>query len=301
MSTYHTPVMVREVCEGLGVRPHGTYVDATVGGGGYAQAIVERGGRVLGIDADPDAISCCIDRFGIEPIAGTVLVGEDRIPIYTGRQIVLANGNFRNISRIAEVLGYRMVDGVVFDLGVSSHQLDTPDRGFSYRAPDARLDMRMTPDIAGTAADILNTYPYETLVQIFEKYAEDTHSDRLARRVVSARKVKRFVTVRDFLEAIGPSSDSYRSRVFQALRIEVNSELESLRLALDGARSILGPNGRIAVVSFHSLEDRIVKRELASDRWSRIGKDAKRATESEIRENPRSRSAKVRIAEKRET
>jgi 16S rRNA (cytosine1402-N4)-methyltransferase len=261
----HIPVLLEEAVNGLQVAPGKRFIDATYGGGGHASEIVRRGGEVLGIDVDPD----------------------------TGPNAV--HGNFRNIVKIAKENGFESVDGILFDLGVSSHQLDTAGRGFSYRFGDAPLDLRLNQDEGIPAAEYLQTVSENQLYEILATFGEEEHSRTIASLIVRARHVKPIATTGDLLKIINKKS---ASQVFQALRIVVNDELNALKEGLIGVKEILKPGGRLAVISFHSLEDRIVKMFLKTDAWKLITKKPIVPGSEEIKENKRSRSAKLRIAEK---
>lgn len=261
---YHTPIMVKEAMEGLQVASGKRFIDATYGGGGHTKAIRELGGVVLGIDTDPDA----------------------------GAQV---RGNFRDIKKIAQEHGFEAVDGILFDLGVSSHQLDTATRGFSYRFEEAPLDLRLNQNEGITAAEYLQTVSENELYEILATFGEEEHSRSIASLVVRARHVSPIATTGDLLKIINKKS---ASQVFQALRIVVNDELNALKEGLEGAKDLIKPGGRLAVISFHSLEDRIVKRFLKAGAWKVITKKPIVPSEDEIRSNKRSHSAKLRIAEK---
>ncbi len=262
---YHTPIMVKEVIEGLQVAPGKRFIDATYGGGGHASEIVRRGGEVLGIDVDPD----------------------------TGSHAI--HGNFRNIEKIAKENGFDNVDGILFDLGVSSHQLDTAQRGFSYRFPDAPLDLRLNQNEGETAAELLARVSENQLYEILATFGEEEHSRAISSLIVRTRRVNPIKTTGDLLKLIDKKS---ASQVFQALRIAVNDELHALKEGLQGAKEVLAPGGRLAVISFHSLEDRIVKIFLKTDAWKLITKKPIIPGREETKANKRSRSAKLRIAEK---
>lgn len=281
----HTPVLLTEAIRALEVRKGGLYIDATYGGGGYARAIAQAGGMVLAIDADLDAVARAKDN--------------------PTDNIAVVHGNFRNLKAIAQNAGWTAADGAVFDLGVSSFQLDIPERGFTYRNERSPLDMRLDTTEGKTAADIVKQYSEEELNEIFTKYGEEERAGSIARAIVRARSVAPITTAGDLLAVIGKITGTGQglfgtaSRIFQALRIEVNDELGALREGLKGAAELLKPNGRLCVVSFHSLEDRIVKRFMTETEGIRpVGKKPVTPGESELRENPRSRSAKLRIAEK---
>ena len=261
----HIPVLLEEAVNGLQVAPGKRFIDATYGGGGHASEIVGRGGEVLGIDVDPD----------------------------TGPNA--AHGNFRNIEKIAKENGFSEVDGILFDLGVSSHQLDTASRGFSYRFGDAPLDLRLNQNEGETAAELLARVSEDELYEILATFGEEEHSRAIATLVVRARRVNPVKTTGDLLKIIGKKA---ASQVFQALRIVINDELNALKEGLHGAKDLLKPNGRLAVISFHSLEDRIVKKFLKTDAWKLITKKPIVAADIERKANSRARSAKLRIAEK---
>jgi 16S rRNA (cytosine1402-N4)-methyltransferase len=295
---HHVPVLLSEVLSGLGPRGGGRYVDGTLGGGGHAAAVLEASapdGRLLGIDADPAALAA----------AGA------RLSAY-GERARLAHGNFRDIGRLARGHGFDGVDGVLLDLGVSSHQLDTPERGFSFAA-DAPLDMRLDPTAGATAADLVNETPEGELADLIYRYGEERGSRRVARFIAEARRKRPIETTGELAELVARALGGRHgkihpaTRTFQALRIAVNRELESLELALPQAVELLAPGGRLAVISFHSLEDRIVKLFFRSESGYGGDQEAKiqivtkkpiAAGEQEARANPRSRSAKLRIAER---
>lgn len=244
----HEPVMVDEIVDLMGPVPPGTIVDATIGGGGHAAAILDAHPhvRVAGLDRDPDAIEAAatrLHRFG------------DRATVHHAR--------FDSIDAVARSLGLGALSGALFDLGVSSHQLDRGDRGFSHRF-DAPLDMRMDPTTGRTAADIVNTYTQEELVRMLHQHGDERHATRIARAIIGARPITstgRLVEViRDAIPAPARRTGGHpATRSFQAMRIEVNEELEVLRPALEKAIGLLAPGGRCVVLAYHSGEDRIVK------------------------------------------
>ncbi len=293
---YHQPVMLTEVLEGLKVRPGGTYIDATVGGGGYAWQIVARGGNLLGIDQDPDALGAATQRLEEWKRAR---VGDEMIGSWK-----LVQGNFRTIEQIAKDYGFEHVDGILFDLGVSSHQIDTPDRGFSFRYREAPLDMRMDTGQGKTAAQYVEHLSQEELYEIFATYGEEKFARAIARALVRARGVKPVMTVGDLVgiveTVVGGAADrgGTLARVFQGLRILVNDELQALKTGIPGAVTRLRTGGRLVVLSYQSLEDRIIKREMGGSSLRAVHKRPVRAPYSEIQVNSRSRSAKLRIAEK---
>jgi 16S rRNA (cytosine1402-N4)-methyltransferase len=295
---YHLPVLLREVVASLAPHSGGRYVDGTVGGGGHAAAILEASapdGRLLGIDADPAALVAAAARLAA-----------------FGDRATLIHGNFREIGRLARERGFTQIDGLLLDLGVSSHQLDTPERGFSFAA-DAALDMRLDPTGGETAASLVNELPEGELADLIYRYGEERGSRRIARVIAEARRKRAIATTNELAELVARALGGRHgkihpaTRTFQALRIAVNHELESLEAALPQAVELLAPGGRMAVIAFHSLEDRIVK--LFFRNWSGYGggrepdihiltKKPIEASLEEARANPRSRSAKLRIAER---
>jgi 16S rRNA (cytosine1402-N4)-methyltransferase len=295
----HTPVLLAEVLNGLAPRSGGRYLDGTLGGGGHAAAVLEASapnGQLLGIDADPAALAA----------AGARLASF-------GERVTLAHGNFRDLGRLAREHSFDQIDGVVLDLGVSSHQLDTAERGFSFAA-DAPLDMRLDPTSGATAADLVNDLPESELADLIFRYGEERGSRRVARFIAEARRkqpIERTLELADLVaRALGGRHGKIHpaTRTFQALRIAVNRELESLETALPQATELLAPGGRIAIIAFHSLEDRIVKLFFRAEsgyggseqpaRLQIITKKPIEASAQEARTNPRSRSAKLRIAER---
>jgi 16S rRNA (cytosine1402-N4)-methyltransferase len=283
MTDFHTPVLLTEVLRVLDIKPGCRYIDATLGGGGYTKAIIEKGGMVLGIDVDQDAVSWVRTHLTRELLKNCILV----------------HGSYAQMDRIAAENGFTPVSGIVFDLGISSHQIDDATRGFSYRFSQAPLDLRFDQTSGLTAADILNQVTREELYEILAGYSEEKHSRAIADALCGARTVAPFRTtgeVKSILSQIIPERELIptMSRVFQALRITVNRELDTLKTGLANAIRLVAPNGVLAVVTFHSLEDRIVKLKLRQTGWLRITPKPISATEDEIRYNPRSRSAKLR-------
>ncbi|WP_407538438.1 16S rRNA (cytosine(1402)-N(4))-methyltransferase RsmH [Deinococcus radiomollis] len=306
----HVPVLAAEVVEALQPTPGKTIVDGTLGGAGHTRLLLERGAQVIGIDQDPYAL----ERAGALSLPGLRLV----------------QGNYRDMNTLLPAIGVSSVDGVLLDIGVSSFQLDDSERGFSYHT-EAPLDMRMSQS-GPTAADVVNTLEAEELASIIYEYGEERHSRRIARGIVYAREESPILTTTRLAEVIKRSYPGQHARgihparrTFQALRIHVNDELGALRSGLDAAASLLAPGGRLAVISFHSLEDRIVKRWMklhsgeTEPKWAGRRGDAdendqepsghghvftplhKRpleASEAEQELNPRSRSAKLRVAER---
>jgi 16S rRNA (cytosine1402-N4)-methyltransferase len=275
------------VVELLGGRD--TVVDATVGAGGHAEALLEAGVvRVIGIDRDPAAVALASDRLG-----------------RFGTRFRALRGRFSELSATLERAGVRRVGGVLLDLGVSSMQLAAPDRGFGYRA-DGPLDMRMEPDRPGpTAADVVNTYSEADLVRVIAGYGEERHARRIARAIVRARARHPLSSTGQLAAVVAGAVPRRRGgphparRTFQALRIEVNRELEELAASLPQAASLLEPSGRLVVIAYHSLEDRIVKRFLGSEPSLRVlTRKPVRPSEAERRANPRARSARLRAGER---
>ena len=302
----HLPVMLEETMERLDVRPGGVYVDATLGGGGHSAEILRRAGpecRLLGIDRDEEALERASRR--LESLPGTK---------------VFVHGNHGDLGRIADENGFDSVDGVLIDTGVSSDQLDTAERGFSFRN-DGPLDMRMDPGRGETAADLVARLDAAGLADIFRRYGEEPRAGHVARAVVKARDLAPITTTGQLADIVsrslgGPGRSRGHhpaTRVFQALRMAVNGELEALQAALDAAISRLRPGGRLAVITFESLSDRLVKQCFAShvgrevslqqggSRWEgalprleRIDRHAVRPAKAEAEANPRARSAKLR-------
>lgn len=287
MPYIHTPVLMEEVLEALEPKAGGVFVDATLGLGGHAKRLLEAvgpTGHLIGVDQDSTALS----------------LARENLREYE-KQIHLAQGNFRDLARLVRELGFEKVDGVLMDLGISSMQVDDPQRGFSF-ASEARLDMRM--DLGGyrTAWEVVNEYGYNDLVRIFKEYGEEPKAALYAKKIVEARREKRIDAAKELADIISPRAYGKihpATRVFQAIRIEVNKELEVLRQALPQAVDLLRANGRLAVISFHSLEDRIVKESFkamaAQDRGLVVNKKVITPKWSEQRVNRRSRSAKLRI------
>ncbi len=291
MDNYHTPVLLSEVVEGLQVRKDGLYIDATLGGGGHTSEILKLGGRVLGIDQDEDSISHIKKKFESE-------INEGRL--------VVSQGNFSEIEKIAQDSGFSQIDGILFDLGVSSYQIDKSGRGFSFLKSEM-LDMRMSKSIDLTAYEIVNNWSEQQLYEIFAKYGEEIKARDVAKAIFVARRIKPIETTTELSEIVtGVIKNSGKihpaTRIFQALRIAVNEELGSLRSALTSGFKLLKRGGRIEVISFHSLEDRIAKLYFSSlEREGAahlINKKPIVAGEKETEINRRSRSAKLRIIEK---
>ena len=297
----HISVLLDEVIEALNIKPEGVYVDATFGRGGYSRAMLVRNAKVIGIDRDPEAIT-------------------------VGEQLEAANSNFKMLRGAFGSLDEHLadakvdfVDGIAFDIGVSSPQIDTAERGFSFNK-DGPLDMRMDTTQGQSAADIVNTLPEQELADLLYQYGEERQSRRIARAIVAARPISRTLQLREVIHSVmkrDPSGIDTATRSFQALRIAVNDELGELERGLAAAEKMLKPGGRLVVVSFHSLEDRIVK-DFLRDRAGRnanpsrhmpaeteakkyftlVGKQPVTPGEAECARNPRARSARMRVAER---
>jgi 16S rRNA (cytosine1402-N4)-methyltransferase len=296
---YHVPVLLKEVIDGLKIIPSGIYVDCTFGGGGHSKKILEQlnaDGKLVVFDQDEDA--------------------QKNVP--DDKRIIFVPHNFRHLQRFLRFHKISKVNGILADLGVSSHQFNEAERGFSTRF-NAALDMRMDQNEKITAADIVKIYSEEKLHQIFEQYGEVTNSKTLAKTIVELRKTQSLNTINEFKNAVYPivkgNPEKYFAQVFQALRIEVNDELNVLKEMLLQTVNVLEEGGRIAVITFHSLEDRIVKNFFKNGNFEEeqsrdvFGNTTKRElkiitkkpilpSQEELKRNPRSRSAKLRIAEK---
>lgn len=299
MTSYHQPVMLKECLAGLNIKADGIYVDVTFGGGGHSKAIIEllgEKGKLIAFDQDPDAKANIID--------------DDRF--------IFVDQNFQFLKNQLRFLGIKKVDGILADLGVSSHQFDAADRGFSIRF-DADLDMRMDQSRQKDAQWILNNYEEADLHKIFGMYGELHNAKTLASVIVKSRMIRPIHTVAELKDIIRPlvkrgKENQYYAQVFQALRIEVNEELEVLKSFLQQSAEVLNTNGRLVVMSYHSLEDRLVKNYIAKGKFSgevikdlygnyftplvAVNRKAIVASEDEIKINNRARSAKLRIAEK---
>lgn len=295
-NVYHIPALLKQTIEGLAIKPNGVYVDVTFGGGGHSRAIMQclkDGGRLFSFDQDKDALANAI---------------EDK-------RWTFVHSNFRYLRNWMDYYGIQQIDGLLADLGVSFHHFDCPERGFSFRF-SAPLDMRMNQTAKRTAADIVNSYSEEQLANIFWLYGEMKNGRGIARNICKARAQKPIERTEDLVAAsrIPAEMSKELARLFQALRIEVNDEMGALREMLVAARDLLQPGGRIAILTYHSLEDRLVKNFLRSGNLEgTIEKDfygniltpfeliekGRTASEEEVERNPRSRSAKLRIAEKR--
>ena len=303
----HKPVLFQETIDSLAIRPEGTYIDGTAGGGGHSEAILQRltTGRLLSIDQDPDAIAACTERLSRYPGS------------------VIRRGNFSQMGEIAAGCGIREADGVLLDIGVSSYQLDTPERGFSYHA-DAPLDMRMSQE-GPTAADLVNTLSWQKLAETISRYGEDKNAVRIAKAIAAAREkgpIRTTLQLADIIRQAVPAAVRREPghparKTFQALRIATNGELDRLSEGLDAAFSLLRPGGRLAVITFHSLEDRMVKKRMndwctgcicppdfpvcvcgRKPQAELLYKKGLAPSEKELAENPRARSARLRVCTK---
>ena len=296
--TYHSPVLLQECIEGLNINPEGIYVDVTFGGGGHSKEILNHltTGKLYSFDRDVDVLENLIEDNNFK----------------------LIQTNYKNIKRFLRLEGIKKVDGILADLGVSSHQFDVPERGFSFRF-DADLDMRMNVSSELTAKTVLNDYSEEDLSNVFFNYGEIRQSRRVANLIVKHREEQEIKTTSDLvsiLDGLVPEKrrNQFLSQVFQSIRIEVNDEIESLKIMLEDSVSLLNEGGRFVVMSYHSLEDRLVKNlfkrggfsgEVEKDFFGNILKDLKEINRkvivsslTEQKENNRSRSVKLRIAEK---
>ncbi|MGN0974717.1 MAG: 16S rRNA (cytosine(1402)-N(4))-methyltransferase RsmH [Gemmiger sp.] len=307
MEFSHIPVLLQPCLDGLAIRPEGTYLDGTAGGAGHSREIAKRltTGRLISLDQDPDAVAAATERL-------------------KGLPARVVRANFRDTKAVLAELGVGALDGALLDLGVSSHQLDDADRGFSYHA-DAPLDMRMSQQ-GPTAADLVNTLSREELARILRDYGEEPYAWQIAGKIVTLREQQPFATTVQLADAVAaavPAAERRKNknparRSFQAIRIAVNGELDALNEGLDGIFDCLAPGGRLCVITFHSLEDRLVKNKFR--RWATActcppefpvcvcGGRAKaklvtrkpiEADDNELQQNRRSRSAKLRVLEKR--
>lgn len=285
---YHISVLLNEVMEGLNIKAGGRYIDATLGGGGHTEKILERGGKVLGIDRDKEAMDYVSGK-----LAKWMENGNLR----------LENANFDQLKEIAEKNDWRNAQGILFDLGVSSHQIDTAFRGFSFQS-EGPLDMRMDMTLSVTAADLVNALSEKELKDLFFRFGGEKKSGLIARAIVETRKKRKIKTTRELAEAIErviKNNDRLHpaTKVFMALRIVVNDELNSLEKALPQAVELLVKGGRLVVISFHEGEDRIVKNFFRRNELLKmINKKPIMVERIEIISNPRARSAKLRVAEK---
>ena len=310
MDFSHYPVMFFECIEGLDIKPNGIYVDCTAGGGGHSEGILEKleNGKLISIDQDDNALLACKNRF-----------------LKYGDKSILVKSNFSELESVLNELNIDHVDGVIMDLGVSSHQLDTPERGFSYNS-DANLDMRMNPQAPLSAYDVVNTYSEYELKRIISEYGEEKFAHIIARNIVKERELSPIKTTSELVEVIKKSipvgaakkeAQHPAKRTFQAIRIEVNHELDVITPAINTAVNRLNKGGRIVIMTFHSLEDRIVKSLFNQHaqgcvcpkdfpicvcgnkpKVKIINKKPITATEKELNENSRSKCAKLRIAER---
>lgn len=299
MSTYHTPVLLHESIDGLNIKPSGVYVDATLGGGGHSREILSRlgkGGKLIVFDRDSDALN--------------------NAP--KDERVIIVHNNFRYIHNFVKYHGFEGVDGILADLGVSSHQFDTSERGFSFRF-DAPLDMRMNTQAKRDAKTILNEYSEEEIASLLKIYGEVDNSRKVAGLICSARAKSPITNTNELTQALQKilppvAEHKFLAKIYQALRIEVNGEMESLQYFLKGAERSLNPEGRLSVITYHSLEDRMVKnfiktgsvdgqeeKDLYGRRLTSIKSVNKKPilpSDLEISQNTRARSAKLRIGEK---
>jgi 16S rRNA (cytosine1402-N4)-methyltransferase len=300
MSTYHIPVLLKESVDGLNIHSGGTYADVTFGGGGHSVEILSKlgKGKLFAFDQDDDAIKNMPDD----------------------KRFFFIQGNFRFLKNYLNFHGVNSIDGLLADLGVSSHHFNTPERGFTYRS-EASLDMRMNQKSHLTAETVINDYENGRLTDIFREYGEIQQAKKLVHSIDFARKKARITTTSQFISCIGSlvpkqSENQFLSKVFQAIRIEVNRELDNLNDLLTASLEMLRPGGRLVIISYHSLEDRMVKNFMrwgntaeapfkdiygrSSEPFALITRKPVVASDEEIRNNPRARSARLRIAEKKE-
>lgn len=300
--TYHNPVLLSESIDALEIKKDGVYVDVTFGGGGHSKAILEKlneKGRLFAFDQDEDALKNEIKD----------------------KRLMLIRHNYRYLKNFLRYYNVLPVNGIIADLGISSFQINKASRGFSLRF-NASLDMRMNRESQLTAAEVVNTYSEIDLVKIFSQYGEVFNAKTLARKIIEARNCKKINDINEFRSILFDCADKqretqYYAKVFQALRIEVNDELESLKNMLAQSAHVLSPNGRLVVISYHSLEDRLVKNMIAKGKFEgviekdlfgnannspfiAVNKKPIEASDEEVKKNPRARSAKLRIAERRE-
>ncbi len=319
-ATYHVPVLLKESIDALHIRPDGIYVDATFGGGGHSRELLSRlsdKGHLYSFDQDPDA-EANISGQRWNGADGDGEAGGERQEVTVPANFTFVRSNFRYLKNWMRYYGVNQIDGLLADLGVSSHHLDDESRGFSFRF-DAPLDMRMNQRAGQTAADIVNHYDEKQLADIFHLYGELQAARRIAAALVKARQAQPINTTQELIRAVEPLLKRERekkdmAKLFQALRIEVNQEMAALKEMLLAAQEVLRPGGRLCVITYHSLEDRIVKNMMRSgnaegrveqDFFGRTQSPLKPVTnkvvtpsEEEQDANPRSRSAKLRIAEK---
>jgi 16S rRNA (cytosine1402-N4)-methyltransferase len=294
VNDFHTPVLLKEVLAHLQIREGKKYIDTTIGGGGHTQAILSLGGKVLGIDQDQDALDYVRKNL------------EFRIQ---NSELILEKGNFRDLEKIAHLKNFTNVNGILFDLGVSSHQIDEAERGFSF-LKEGPLDMRMDKDSPVTAEALVNLLGKGELYDLFNKLGQEHRAGPISNSIIRARRIKAIQTTDELAEVVKQAygikgelsvyaRTNINKRVFQALRIAVNDELQSLEQALPQALELLGTKGKVAVISFHSLEDGIVKRAFKEFEKKNMGKIITQkpieATSEEISLNSRSKPAKLRV------
>lgn len=289
MSNYHIPILTPEILDLLKPAEGKTIVDATLGGGGHTKALIEKGARVVGIDQDPEAITYAGSRMDIDQ-----------------SKLTLIEGNFGNLKNLLAQNAIEGVDGILFDLGVSSHQIDSVERGFSFQK-SAPLDMRMAPHLAVTAKDLINGLGKNELYELFTKYAQEQLARPIAQAIVSARRIETIETTTQLAQIVEKVYGRRKShlhpatKVFQALRIAINDELNTLKSVLPQACQLLNKDGVLVIISFHEGEDRIAKhftKSLNDSEWEILTSKPIIPTNQEKSENPRSRSAKLRAIKK---
>ena len=319
VETYHVPVLLKESVDGLHIKPNGIYVDVTFGGGGHSREILSRlgaDGHLFSFDQDADAENNIFEDSGDVKDCSNEQKGKRFVD---DSRFTFVRSNFRFLKNWMQYYGIEQIDGLLGDLGVSSHHFDDESRGFSFRF-DAPLDMRMNKRAGKTAADIVNEYDEEQLANLFYIYGELKNSRRIASTLTNARRQKPIATTSDFISAVEPLFKRERekkdmAKLFQALRIEVNHEMTALKEMLMAATDVMKPGGRLSIITYHSLEDRIVKNimktgniegKVEQDFFGHIDSPYKLInnkvivpSEEEQSQNPRSRSAKLRIAERK--
>lgn len=288
ISKYHEPVLLKEVIALLNLKRGASAIDATLDGGGHAAAMLEavgENGKILGIEQDEEMINTLKSE-----------IRNSKSEIW--KNLIIARGNFRDIDALAEKHGFKKADAILFDLGLSRWHLQHSGRGFSFQHPEEPILMRFNADSNESAAAILNTYPENELAEIFEKFGEVPGARRIARKIISARKIKHVVSVGDLLNVLGIKNKRSLARIFQALRIAVNDELGALEEGLRKWFRLLASGGRMAVISYHSLEDRVVKRFFLAQEADILTKKPVTPSREDIFKNPSARSAKLRVLQK---
>lgn len=302
---FHKPVLLKEVINFLDIKEGRKYIDCTFGFGGHSVEILKRGGNVLGLDSDKESLSEAREK--LLATSPWLLAEDSKKLIASGRKLeaslILENANFSKLEQVAKEHSFAQVSGIIYDLGLSSWQLEHSGRGFSFKK-DEPLDMRADKSLNVTAANLVNTLSENELTRLFKDFGQEVRANRFARSVVRARSVKEISTTFDLLKALGTKERGRgkihpATKVFQALRIAVNTELLSLENSLPQAQKLLVPGGRLLVISFHSLEDSLVKKFAQMNATLKLVTTSPvTASKEEVAMNPRSRSAKLRVYEK---